>query len=109
MPYNQALAAQVKAQLAGIEGFSERVMFGGIGYMLRGNLACGVIGDNLIVRVGLEAHAEALSRPGARVFDYSGRPMAGWVTVEPQGTQTEAMLREWVQIGAAYAGSLPAK
>jgi hypothetical protein len=84
-------------------------MFGGIAFLLHGNLACGVIGADLIVRVGPVQHAVALAQRGARVFDFSGKPMSGWVTVGPAGYASEEDLARWVKLAVEFAGSLPAK
>jgi len=72
-------------------------------------MACGVHKNDLIVRVGPEKYEEALSRPHARPFDMTGRPMAGWVMVAPEGCETESDLKAWVKQGLAFARSLPAK
>ena len=77
--------------------------------MLHGNMACGVTDDDLIVRVGTENYAQALTRPGARVFDMTGRPMTGWMRVAGEELETEQALRDWVLQGAQYALSLPPK
>lgn len=82
MAYDQGLAQRVREALAGQPGLTERAMFGGIGFMVYGNMACGILKDELMVRVGPEG-MEALQRPGARVFDLTGRPMKGWVVVSP--------------------------
>ena len=84
-------------------------MFGGIAFMINGNMAVGVSGDELMVRVGREAHEEATSRPGARTFDMGARPMMGWVSVSPEGLDSEAAFNAWVDQGASYASSLPPK
>jgi hypothetical protein len=84
-------------------------MFGGIAFMLQGNMCCGVMKDDLMVRVGPDAHTEALGRPNAREFAMSGRPMPGWVLVTPDGVATDEGLRDWVQRGVDFARSLPAK
>jgi TfoX/Sxy family transcriptional regulator of competence genes len=84
-------------------------MFGGVGFLINGNLACGVHKNELIVRVGPDKSDQALSRPHTHVFDMTGRPMAGWVMVAPQGCSTESQLKAWVDQGVAFAGSLPAK
>jgi TfoX/Sxy family transcriptional regulator of competence genes len=109
MAYDKALANRLRLILSGTGGILEKQMFGGIGYILNGNMACGVIGSDLIVRVGAEGQAEALLHPHARPFDYSGRPMKGWVYVAPEGCRSEEELRAWVQRGVDYAGSLPPK
>ena len=72
-------------------------------------MACGVHGDNLIFRVGAMQYAASLAQPGARVFDFSGKPMAGWVMVAPVGYTSAEDLARWVKLAVAYAGSLPAK
>jgi hypothetical protein len=84
-------------------------MFGGIGFMINGNLAFRVHGDGLIVRVAPEKHAALLARPYVRLFDITGRPMNGWLIVETEGYQTETQLKIWVKEGTQFALSLPAK
>ncbi len=84
-------------------------MFGGIAFMVGGNLAVGVSGDELMVRVGKDAHAEAISRPGARTFDMGARPMKGWIAVSSEGFANEEQLEGWIDQGVSYARSLPPK
>ncbi len=84
-------------------------MFGGIAFMLNGNMCCGVINDDLMVRVGPDGFEDALGRPHARPMDFTGRPMKGFVFVGSEGTDASATLIGWVQRGVAFAGSLPAK
>ena len=84
-------------------------MFGGVGFMLQGNMACGVNGADLIVRVGPERYESALAEPHTKLFDMTGRPMKGWVVVIPEGYEANGDLKAWVQRGVAYAMSLPAK
>lgn len=88
---------------------SEREMFGGIAFMVGGNMAVGVSGEELMVRVGKDAHDEAIARPGARTFDMGERPMRGWVGVSSDGFATDDALDAWIRQGVAYAESLPAK
>jgi len=109
MPYDEALAQRIRRVLAPQPGLTEKKMFGGVGFLIRGNMACGVHGDNLIVRVGPARYEEALAQPHARVFDMTGRPMVGWVEVASNGVATGAALRRWLALGIAHAGSLPAK
>jgi len=87
----------------------EKKMFGGIGFLLQGNMACGVHGENLIVRVNPQEYEEILARPHVRPFDMTGKPMKGWIYVLPEGMQSEAALAGWVKVGLGYAGSLPGK
>jgi len=107
--FDEGIADRVRERVGGHAGWSERRMFGGIAFMIEGNMAVGVSGQDLMVRVGPEADAEALGRPGARPFDMSGRPMAGWVLVAPEGYAEADTFTEWVDQGIAYAKSLPPK
>lgn len=109
MAYDERIADDIRARLAGRSGVTEREMFGGIAFMIGGNMAVGVSGDELMVRVGKDAHAGAEARPGARTFDMSGRPMRGWILVAPEGFATDEEFSAWVDEGATFAASLPAK
>ena len=84
-------------------------MFGGIAFMVYGNMAVGVSGDELMVRVGKENHDEAGALPGARTFDKSARPMNGWISVAPEGFATDEQFDAWVDRGVAFAETLPKK
>jgi TfoX/Sxy family transcriptional regulator of competence genes len=84
-------------------------MFGGIAFMLNGNMAVGVSGDELMVRVGKDAHDEAMTLPGARLFDMSARPMRGWILVAPEGIASDSDLDAWINRGVAWAETLPPK
>ena len=84
-------------------------MFGGLCFMLGGNMACGIHGDELIVRVGKENLEDALSRQHSRPFDMTGRPLRGFVYVAAEGLVTDKGLAEWAELGIAYAASLPPK
>jgi hypothetical protein len=109
MAYDQRLADEIRSSIGIHSGLSEREMFGGIAFMINGNMAVGVSGDELMVRVGKEAHDEMLSRPGARPFDMGARPMRGWLKVGGDGIASGEALQEWVAVGVGYAESLPAK
>ncbi len=109
MAYNEGLAERIRAALVDRRDVSERKMFGGLSFMLRGNMCCGVEKTNLMVRVGPEAYDEALAQPGARLMDFTGRPMKGMVFVGPEGYESDDGLRGWVERGVEYALSLPAK
>lgn len=109
MAYDEGLAQRIREALTDADGLSERRMFGGIAFMLHGNMAVGISGDELMVRVGPEAYDEALAQPHARVFDMTGRVMRGWVVVAAEGIADDAALGEWVRRGANYARSLPPK
>jgi TfoX/Sxy family transcriptional regulator of competence genes len=107
--YDEALADRVRELLSARADVSERKMFGGIAFMVAGKMACGVLGDDLIVRLGGEEGGKALAEDGVRPFDFTGKPMKSIVYISPQRTSDDAGLAEWVEAGAAYAASLPAK
>lgn len=109
MAYDEGLAQRIGESLGDHPALIEKKMFGGVGFMLHGNMACGVIGEDLIVRVGPEGYQAALARPHARAFDFSGRPMTGWVTVGPEGYEAGADLEAWLRQGVEFALSLPPK
>jgi hypothetical protein len=109
MAYDEALADRVRAALGERDDLVEKRMFGGVGYMVQGNMACGVHGDMVIVRVGPQAYEEALAEPHTHPFDLTGRPMKGWVTVGPEGYASDATLTQWVTRGLTFALTLPAK
>jgi hypothetical protein len=107
--YDQALAARIRAHLAHRAGVTEKEMFGGIGFMLQGNMAVGVNGDDLMVRLDKAHHTDAVAEPHARAFTMGGRTMPGFILVAPGGTVTDAVLGTWIDRAVAYAGTLPAK
>ena len=109
MAYNQELAERIREQLALLLPYTEKSMFGGIAFFVNGNMACGVSGDALMVRVGPASYEEALGRPGARPFDMTGRPMKGWVGVGPEGYASDESLVDWIRQGVEFAASLPPK
>ncbi|MEU5540336.1 TfoX/Sxy family protein [Streptomyces sp. NPDC020362] len=109
MVYDEGLAERVRERLGTDPDITEKRMFGGIAFLHRGNMAVGVTGDDLMVRVGPEATEEALARPGARIFDMTGRPMRGWVAVAGSAVAEDEVLGEWIDEGHAFAASLPPK
>lgn len=109
MPFDEKLAARIRAHLGRGAGVVERKMFGGIIFMLRGNMCCGVHRDALIARLGPEEAARALNAPHTHAFDLTGRPMKAWILVEPKGIASDAQLGNWLDLAAKWAGSLPAK
>lgn len=108
MAYNLKLAERIRSQLDGIP-FVEKNMFGGVGFLLNGNMACGVNKDNLIVRIDPEKQATLLKKPHAKPFDLTGRPMKGWLLVEADGVKTDKQLGAWVKEGLEFASTLPPK
>ena len=109
MAYDEQFADRVRRLLTAFPGVAERKMFGGLAFLLRGNMCCGVVGDELMVRVGAESYEAALLEPHAREMDFTGRPIRGFIYVAGEGVASEGDLRAWVERGARYAESLPAK
>ena len=109
MAFDQGLAQRLREQLDGSGPVAERRMFGGLAFLVDGNMCVGVMGEELIARVGPEATDGALARPGSRLFDFTGRPMKGWVMVEPGALEADEVLAAWVQDALRYARTLPPK
>jgi TfoX/Sxy family transcriptional regulator of competence genes len=109
MAYDEDLAERVRDVVSSRADVTEREMFGGIAFMVSGNMACGVMGEDLIVRLGDEEARKALDEEGVRPFDFTGRPMKTTVYVSPERTRDDGGLAEWVDAGADYATSLPPK
>ena len=109
MVYNEQLAERIHSLLCRRKGFSERRMFGGMAYLLNGNMCCGVLKDDLVVRVGPERFEAALKMPHARPMDFTGRSSKGFIYVDAKGWSSDASLKKWVEMGVAHAVSLPKK
>ena len=109
MVYDETLADRVRSGLAGRSGINERRMFGGLAFMLDGNMCCCVTERGLMVRVGPDGYEDALRQPHAGVMDMTGRPMRGWVLVGLEGLASDESLGQWAQQGAEFAGTLPPK
>ena len=108
MAYNLKLAERIRSELDGIP-VVEKKMFGGVGFLLNGNMACGVNKNDLIFRVDPEKHVALLKKPHVRPFDMTGRPMKGWLVVDAEGVKTEKQLSMWIKQGIEFASTLPAK
>ena len=106
--YDEALAERARIALGPV-GVSERKMFGGLCFMVNGNMACGIVKNELMVRVGKDAWEDTLALPNARPMDFTGKPLTGFVYVGVAGLKTDAGLKAWVERGAMHARSLPAK
>ncbi len=109
MAYDETLATRVRTALRGQEGVVEKKMFGGVAFMLRGNMCCGIVKDELMVRVGPDGFDDALRQRHARPMDFTGRPMKGMVYVGAAGLRKDPDLAAWVRRGVEFAASLPAK
>lgn len=109
MAYDERFAARIKKALGRRKGLVAKQMFGGIAFLLNGNMCCGIHKDELIVRIDPAETDAALAKPHTRRFDLTGRPMNGWILVAPKGIATDAQLGKWVAVAATYAATLPAK
>ena len=109
MPYDEPLADRVDQLLSAQDGATARKMFGGLAFMLNGNMSVGIHQDRLMVRVGPEGYEDALEHPHCNPMDITGRPMKGWVMVDAEGIAADAELDAWVQLGVEFASNLPAK
>jgi TfoX/Sxy family transcriptional regulator of competence genes len=110
MAYDEEFAHRVRELLAEEDGVTEKAMFGGLAFLVGGNMAVGISNTaELMVRVGPDGTDDALSRPHTRPFDMSGRPMRGWILVARQGVQTKRELAPWVERGVRFARTLPVK
>ena len=109
MPFDETLAGCIRDALAGTRGVEEKKMFGGVGFLLYGNILVGVWKDALIVRVGPDHYDDALLEPHVREFDITGKPMKGWVLVESEGIEEDDRLKEWIQRATTFVGTLPRK
>ncbi|MDH4062347.1 MAG: TfoX/Sxy family protein [Aquincola sp.] len=109
MAYDAGLAQRVREALGERPGISERKMFGGLAFLVDGKMFVGVLGSTLMARVGPERHPDALARPHVRAMDFTGRPMKGYVFIDPPGLDDDRELAAWVSWCAAYAAALPGK
>ena len=109
MAYDEGLAQRVREMIEERDGFNDKKMFGGICWLFHGNMAGGIINEDIIIRVGPGRYDAALQQPDTRVFDITGRVMKGWVMVSGNGLKSDATLAEWIQTGVDFALSLPPK
>lgn len=109
MAYDQTLAERIRSALRGKKRIKEKAMFGGYGFLLRGNVCVGIWKDALIARVGAEAYPDCLAQPHVRPFDITGRAMTGWILVDPPGVLTDEDLQRWVELCLEFVQTLLAK
>ena len=109
MAFSAALAERIRQALARKRGVEEKKMFGGVGFLLHGNLLVGVWKDALIARLGPEEGEEALREPHVKEFDVTGRAMKGWVLVGPEGVEDDEQLTDWIEGAVKFIRALPAK
>jgi len=109
MAYDEGLVQRMREMIEDQPMLDEKKMFGGAAFMINGNVACGVVNDELIVRVGPDLYEKSLKQDHVKVFDFTGRPMQGWIMVQPGGYETDKALRDWVEKGIKFALTLPPK
>ena len=109
MAYDEAIADRLRVVLRRRKGVSERRMFGGIAFLINGNMCCGVVDDKIVLRLGEQGAADALTERHTREMDFTGRPLKTMVYVQPTGFRTDADLRAWVGRAVAFTRTLPPK
>ena len=109
MAYNQDVAERVRKVIARRKGVYERKMFGGLAFLMNGNMCCGVIDNNVVLRLGKDRAEKALRERHTREMDFTGTPLASMVYLRPAGYKTEEELRAWVKRAVDFTRTLPAK
>ena len=109
MAFDEDLARRVRDILSEEGTFNEKRMFGGLAFMVKGYMCCGVIDQDLVIRVGEHQHEQALAEAHTRAMDFTGRPMKGFIYVSPLGYRSKTNLRKWIRRGLRFVSSLPAK
>ncbi|MBL8492585.1 MAG: TfoX/Sxy family protein [Rhodocyclaceae bacterium] len=109
MAYDEGAAQRLREHFAGRGDVAEKHMFGGIAFMVAGRMTCCVVGDTLMVRVGPDGYGESLARPHVRPMDFTGRPMKGYLYVDPPGFAEDRDLAAWVGMAEAFVATLPPK
>lgn len=109
MAYDEKLEGRIREVLKGKKGVTAKKMFGGVAFLLDGKMFVGIVKKDLLVRVGPESHNKAVSQKHARVMDFTGKPMIGFIYVAPAGVKTRVALAKWVSWGKDYAATLPKK
>lgn len=109
MASDETLVGRIRDVVADTVGVTERTMFGGICFFLNGNILVGAWNDALIARVGPNAAGKALSKPHVRIMDITGKPMRGWLIIEPPGIDTDRQLKTWIKQAVTFVSTLPSK
>jgi TfoX/Sxy family transcriptional regulator of competence genes len=109
MAFDEQLADRIRALTRDRPDIAERKMFGGLAFLVRGHMCCGIVGSDLMVRVGPDAFEDALANAHVRPMDFTGRPSKGMVYVAPAGMRTASALRKWIERGLRFAETLPAR
>lgn len=109
MAYNQQLADRIRKILKRRKGYNEKNMFGGICFLLRGNMCCGVEKNRLMLRVGIDQYEECLELPQTSKMDFTGKPLKGFIYVSAKGVEKDENLKEWIERGLKFIKTLPSK
>lgn len=109
MAYDEGLAQRVREALCDTPDVGERKMFGGLCFTMGGHMIVGIVKESLMVRVGESDEARAMKRKGVRPMDFTGKPMKGYVFVNPSGTARDGDLEQWIEWAKAFVRTLPAK
>ena len=107
LAYCEELAERVRFHLSGRTTFSERKMFGGLTFMVNAHMRCGIVGDDLMVRVGSEAYADSLRQPHVREMDFAGKALKGMVYIGIKGVEQDTDLRDWIARGLDFVQTVP--
>jgi TfoX/Sxy family transcriptional regulator of competence genes len=106
MAFSESLALRLRQILSSRRGITEKKMFGGVGFLLHGNMCVGIWKNSLIVRIDPESYEDALKEEYVRQFDVTGRPMKGWILVEPDGMETDHQLTHWIEKSLEFVATL---
>jgi len=109
MAYNEMLAKRINSKIGNWQNITEKKMFGGVGFMLNGNMLCGVYKEFLILRVEPEVGEKLLTEPHTKVFDITGKVMKGWIMVKPEGCKIDSELERYIDLAKDFVDTLPAK
>jgi TfoX/Sxy family transcriptional regulator of competence genes len=109
MAYDENLAQRVRTMLRRRKSVTEKKMFGGLAFMVQGHMCCGIVKNRLLVRVGPDQHESALAEPHAHPMDFTGKPMKGFIYVDPEGCKSDVALKRWIDRGVGYIKTLPPK
>lgn len=109
MAFDEKLADRIRRRLKTKRGIVEKKMFGGLCFMVNGNMCCGVESDDLVVRVGPKQYENALKRKHARPMDFTGKPLRGFIYVSKDGYKNDAALQDWIELGLNFVATLPTK
>lgn len=109
MAFDEFLAERVRRTIGPRRGITEKKMFGGLGFMLSGNMACGIVGEKLMLRLGEDGAEAAMREPHVKPMDFTGKPIKTMIFVEPEGLEGDAELACWVGKALVFARALPKK